>query len=88
MPQWLEITLALIGGVGGLSGVGGLVGAFVGLGKLLEQVKAMAAQTAAIPDLIRDVSYIRGRLDGRQEGLEEITTTRRRRPALAAHNGG
>lgn len=88
MPTWLEIAFAAIGCIGGLSGIGGLFAAFIGFGRVLERVGHLADAIKTLPDLVKDVAYIKGRIDGRQEGLEEVKpATRRTRPRLAATNG-
>lgn len=91
MPVWLEISLGVLAlAISTTPGVIALVTALISFGRLHQQVTSQGEILKAVPGMAVDIAYLRGRLEGSDvERLSTITTTtRRRKIALAAHNGG
>lgn len=58
MPVWLAILL------GSVPGVFGLAVALIHVGSLRNEVKNIAEKVQRLPDMISDIAYMKGRLDG------------------------
>lgn len=74
MPIWLQVFAA----VGGVSGVLGLLGAFVGFGRVMEKIEHIATSIKDVPSMAQDIAYLKGRMD---VGVE-ASVERLRRPRI------
>jgi hypothetical protein len=87
VPLWAIILSLSLASVPGLAG---LLVAALNMGAIRRDVHDLVQRAVGwdtkIADVQKDTAYIRGRLDGRQEGLDEVAPTprRRSRAALAA----